>query len=134
MRASYVNGREHLTPVGEWIAARLPHVQAWKKKTWRGWRVYGGKPLFRKCLVAFSAKADGYMVAYYPFKYVYWDMQLSILGRVIWKHRRLFHRHRARPELRAPASHLIKAHNRMWDEIFAGRAAIKKLAESEAAG
>jgi len=58
MRASYVNGPEHLTKTGNWIAARLPHGHAGKPWPWVEdcpyiVRVYGLKPLYRQCIFEF---------------------------------------------------------------------------------
>lgn len=52
MRASYVNGPELLTPLGEWIAARMPHVQRGTfHQGLKVFRIYGCAPLYRRCLL-----------------------------------------------------------------------------------
>jgi hypothetical protein len=58
MRARYVNSEELLTPLGNWIAARLPDVE-FRRNIWGGCgklilRVYGGKPFYRGCLFSFT--------------------------------------------------------------------------------
>lgn len=56
MRASYVNGPDLLTPLGEWIASRLPHVTSGPQWNGRGYvfRVFGGSPLYRRCLFDYT--------------------------------------------------------------------------------
>ncbi len=79
MRATYVNGAEHLTPIGEWVACRLPYVIKFTTKRRRGWRLWVG-PQFGKCVASFEAWADGYRLAYYPFKYVFWNVSFELFG------------------------------------------------------
>ena len=58
MRAGYVNPSNLLTPVGEWIAARLPHVDnqrgLWGKPGNCVFRVFGGRPLYRMCIFDYT--------------------------------------------------------------------------------
>lgn len=57
MRASYVNSPELLTPVGEWIAARLPHTDSRRDifgKDSRIFRVFGLRPYYRLCLFDYT--------------------------------------------------------------------------------
>jgi hypothetical protein len=65
MRATYVNSSDLLTPIGDWIAARLPHLQT-GKKMWNGTgtvlRVYGLAPMYRLSLVDYTA------ASFYPGK------------------------------------------------------------------
>ena len=57
MRASYVNGRELLTPIGEFIAARLPHIES-ARDLWGGngrvFRIYGFGVYYRRCLLDYT--------------------------------------------------------------------------------
>lgn len=58
MRASYVNRDEMLTSFGQWIAARLPHVDV-AKGVWGNpnnliVRVFGVKPLYRFCIFDYT--------------------------------------------------------------------------------
>ena len=51
MRAPYVNGPEMLTPIGEWIAARMPYIESKRPWHWvhpsnRTIRVFGFKPYY----------------------------------------------------------------------------------------
>lgn len=59
MRASYVNPPELLTPLGQWIAARLPHIDShngiWGKADGRVFRIFGGSPLYRRTLLDFTS-------------------------------------------------------------------------------
>ena len=59
MRARYVNPSELLTPIGRWVAARLPHVDRhsgiWGKADGRVFRIYGGAPLYRRAIFDFTS-------------------------------------------------------------------------------
>ncbi len=64
MRASYVVPDEHLTGIGRWIAARLPHVQKGKPAWWFDpksvvFRIYGLRPLYRCCIFDFTTANSG---------------------------------------------------------------------------
>lgn len=58
MRASYVNPPELLTPVGNWIASRLPHIEfkraPWGKDGNMVFRIYGFRPRNQFAIVDFT--------------------------------------------------------------------------------
>lgn len=79
MRATYVNGPELLTPFGEWLAGRVPHVES-RKNPWcrsgeRVFRIYAGRPYFRRCLF------DLTITNFHPGRRRSW--RVTILGRTI---------------------------------------------------
>jgi hypothetical protein len=57
-RNRWLAAPEHMTPVGRWIADRLPHIDhakdIWGIKGSRVWRLYGFKPLCRCCLIDYT--------------------------------------------------------------------------------
>lgn len=60
MRAAYVNGPDLLTPVGDWIAARLPHWVGpgnpwpWIEGNHRVFRLYGLRPHYRMAIFDYT--------------------------------------------------------------------------------
>lgn len=99
MRATYVNPQHLLTPVGEWIASRMPFTQSIKTKKDRTFRVYVG-PRVNKAILTHSVVARGYRVVGFPFKYVYWSIDVELFGFHVYHSRRLFGRHSLTPNLR----------------------------------
>ncbi len=59
MRATYVQPDENLTPLGQWIAARMPHWVI-RRPAWSFdphsfvFRVFGFKPYYRFCIFDYT--------------------------------------------------------------------------------
>ena len=59
MRSGLVNDPHLLTPIGEWIAARVPHMESKRPWHWvhpnnRTIRVFGFKPYYRLCIFNYT--------------------------------------------------------------------------------
>lgn len=113
MRASYVNPPELLTPVGQWIAARLPHIDShkniWGKADGTIFRIYGGKQLYRMCLFNYTS------ATFYAGKR--WT-GIKIAGLTVFSRNGRYNGQGSTPEYEETARRVRELHRHLFPKLF----------------